>query len=301
MPAFSELIEHSVTRIPTDEQAALRLDSRSARSTTPVRLAVLTPAYNDPLGLKRTYDSLVSQNIPLTWFLVDDGSSPILELPTRHPPFDVQLIRLVKNSGITNALNTGLAEIFCQDFDFLARLDAGDVALPGKFRKQLDELLRNSQLGALGTWVRLIDAEGKELLTRRLPATHAQILARHRRTSGMVHSSVMLRLDVLREVGFYSPSYPYAEDFDLWLRVQKKADLGNIPEVLLAVEVRPGSISTSKRRTQVRSRISLVLREFNPMVPQAYVGLVANLFLYCVSYSQSLRIKRWLTKLRCTS
>lgn len=259
-------------------------------------IAVLTPVFNDPIGLARTLASLRSQNISFDWILVDDGSLPHVEVDTEDLPFCVHCINLKKNLGITRALNTGLKYILDNNYDFIVRLDAGDVALPDRFQLQLQAMQQDQSLGVIGSWVRLVDPNGQTLLIREMPETNAAIRDRHKRTSGMVHSSVMIRTDVIREVGTYREEYPYAEDFDLWLRIHRVAMLANVPKVLLEVEVRPNSISTGRRKTQVKSRIRLLCREFNLLSPGAYVGLLTNCLLYMTSFSQALIIKKLLQR-----
>ncbi|WP_430452905.1 glycosyltransferase [Rhodopirellula europaea] len=259
------------------------------------RLAVLTPVFNDATGLVRTLESLKLQQVLFDWVIVDDGSQPAITVPD-NLPFKVKLIRLDPNRGITSALNTGLSHIFQQNYDRIARLDAGDVALPGRFAKQMDAMDSNPQLGALGTWVRLVDEQDQPILVRELPVGNRAIRRRHQRTSGMVHSSVMLDASVAQTAGLYNDTYRYAEDFDLWLRIGRLAELDNLPEILLEVEVRPDSISTGRRKTQVASRMRLLRREFSFKSLGSYTGLIANVGLYLVSFSFSMRAKRLLQR-----
>ena len=264
-------------------------------------LAVLTPVYNDAGGLARTLESLRTQKVDFDWILVDDGSKEPVVIDDENLPFRIHCIRLDPNGGITAALNAGLQYILPHQYRWIARLDAGDEACPDRFLRQQKALENDPSLGAVGSWVECVDPAGNSLLIREMPASNEAIARRNKRASGMVHPAVTMRSETIRQVGMYREEYPAAEDFDMWLRIQKVAKLANIPEVLLRMEVRPGSISTGRRSTQVNSRIRLLLREFNWLSPRNYAGLIVNLALSLVSHSQSLTIKRFLRSLRRTS
>ena len=143
-------------------------DSQKQIMTGICHVAVLTPVYQDPDGLKRTMDSLKAQTIhDFDWIVVDDGSQPPIEMDNEDLPFNVRIIPLERNQGITAALNAGLEYILESGYDFVARLDAGDVALPDRFAKQLNFLRMHAEYGAVGSWVELVDPTGTTLLVPR--------------------------------------------------------------------------------------------------------------------------------------
>ena len=73
--------------------------------------------------------------------------------------------------------------------------------------------------------------------------------ARH----AMAHSSIMMRTDVLRQVGGYW-SLPYGEEYDLMLRIGEVAELANLDRVLLHYRVHQASMNGSGMR---RMRVSV--------------------------------------------
>ena len=60
-------------------------------------------------------------------------------------------------------------------------------------------------------------------------AIRIQILTRW----GFNHSSVLIRAEALRAAGGYDDSLPFAEDWDLWLRIDMKWRLENLAPVPL--------------------------------------------------------------------
>ena len=99
------------------------------------RTAILSPYYNYPTGLARTLGSLAHEREDFTVYLVDDGNTPALEITGTYP-FPIRIVQLEKNSGIVAALNAGLKEILSGNFDFIARIDAGDNWITGRLAAQ---------------------------------------------------------------------------------------------------------------------------------------------------------------------
>ena len=56
------------------------------------------------------------------------------------------------------------------------------------------------------------------------------------------HPTVMCRLEIFKEVGFYSTEHPSAEDFALFFKVTRQFKVANIPEVLVIYREVAGSI-----------------------------------------------------------
>jgi glycosyltransferase involved in cell wall biosynthesis len=156
-----------------------------------------------------------------------------------------------QNAGAPVASNRGLE--LC-DTEFVARLDADDLALPTRLEKQLAHLRAHPQVGLVGTQFKWL-CQGRTGNTRPIPCDHRAIDARHMSgRHGLVHSSMMCRTQLLREVGGYWP-YGVGEDYDLFLRVGERAELANLDEVLLHVRVVPGSLQ-SQNMPRLRSLVA---------------------------------------------
>jgi glycosyltransferase involved in cell wall biosynthesis len=263
------------------------------------KIAVLVPVFNDPDGLRRTLHGLVRQTAPYHLYIVDDGSDTPINVSTElRSKGQVDIIRLNTNGGIAGALNAGIERVLSRPHSYLVRLDAGDVPHCRRLERQAELLDNEPEIGVVGTWVRLVDQRGRALLIRRFPETDRAIRRRHRTGSGFVHSATMIRIDALPPNPVYSQGYPYAEDFDLWLRIQRDWRLHNLPEILLDVEVDPASTSTAQRPTQVRSRLRLLRRELALLSPLSITGYVAAQAAARLPYRASLQLKRCAATIR---
>jgi glycosyltransferase involved in cell wall biosynthesis len=254
-------------------------------------LAVLIPFYGSPQGLHRSLLSLAAESVPHDVIVVDDGNSIPLAVPTEiHPR--VIVLRHQINRGITAALNTGLDFILRAGYPFIARLDAGDTNINSRFLKQLDYLYQHPTCKLVGSFAAYRTSGGRELFCNAQPCTPEAILRGMHRQSCFTHSAVLLRTDVFIYVGFYNDFYPAAEDYDLFFRIAERFPTANIPEPLVAYEISPHSISVLRRRTQVRSRLRIVLAHFNPLLVASWRGVLESLAALMLPRSATVRFNQ---------
>jgi glycosyltransferase involved in cell wall biosynthesis len=133
-------------------------------------------------------------------------------------PFPVHLHRLSRNQGITEALNVGLEQIAAADFPYVARLDAGDLSLPGRFAAQVAFLEAHPDHAVVGSHVDMVDEDGRLLYVFAPPSDHEDLVRECHYRNPMSHPSVMMRMSALRSCGAYRETYPGGEDYELWLR-----------------------------------------------------------------------------------
>lgn len=254
------------------------------------RLVILMPVYNDQDGLARSLASLGDDGASFDVVVVDDGSTPPLVVPDALP-FRVELVRLDTNLGIVGALNAGLAHIAASGaYPYVARLDAGDLSLPGRLTAQMAFLDEHPDHAVVGGGADHVDHQGRFLFTFRPPTSHPRIVRYLRYRSPLVHASVMLRRSALDESGGYDPRFAGAEDLELYLRLAKRFQLGNLATVVLVREISPTSI-TSRRHATLRVRLRVLRHHFAPRSPDAYAGIVANLGFFLLPRQLVLRLR----------
>ena len=257
-------------------------------------VAILMPYYNYLAGLTRTLESLRAEPEPFTLYLVDDGSVPPLALQTTHYPFPIHIIALDKNSGIEAALNAGLAKILLTDHLFIARMDAGDLWVPGRLAAQRDFLLAHPDYAVVGSWAVAFDASGANKFLLRYPSGDTTIRNYLYLNSAFCHPAVMLRVSAVRAAGGYRTDFPATEDYEFFWRLLQFGKGENLPAVWLKYEVAMGSapsISFSKRRQQFASRLKLQWQFFNPLQPLSWWGILRTLLILAVPYKLLLKIK----------
>lgn len=203
--------------------------------------AVLMSCYAKdlPEWLSLALESMAAQTLrPTEVVLVFDG--PLTEglvaavdaFDAAHPGLLVR-VPLERNVGLGPALNAGLARCSC---DVVARMDADDFSRPARLERQLAKLAEGyDMVGCNATeFSGDIDSPNSE---RVMPETHDEIIRFAKRRAPFVHPAFVVRRSSLEAVGGYR-SVPYAEDFDLFIRLLRAGFRGyNLQEPLVAVRV----------------------------------------------------------------
>lgn len=184
---------------------------------------------------------------------VDDGSTDDGPAIVAHAAkADRRVVPLATGGvGIARAL---AAALDAARGEVVARMDADDVALPYRFARQLARLASDERLGAIGTRVEAFPdeavGEGMRLYVAwqnaiETPEEHARELFVE---APLCHPSAMMRREALERAGGFC-DVPWAEDYDLWLRLDAHGyRLAKVPEVLLRWRHRPGRATFSNPR-----------------------------------------------------
>ncbi|MCK8073694.1 glycosyltransferase [Vibrio sp. 1CM23M] len=198
-----------------------------------MKVSILIPCYNASKYIKGCIDSLLLQSMgDFEIVIVDDGSTDSsLEIIKSYSDKRIKLIDLEKNVGITNALNVGLR--YCEG-QFIARMDADDIALPYRLSKQVDYLEKHPDYIAVGSSIINFDEFGNESLIP-YPESNMDIISNlflFERT--ICHPSVMFRRSIVTNSKLeYSKKYIHCEDLYFWYQLSKLGKLHNIQEPLI--------------------------------------------------------------------
>lgn len=255
-------------------------------------VALLIPVFGDQDGLEYSLKRLPNE-LRLDVVIVDDGSQPPIKAPRTIGSHTVSVIRLERNCGIDRALNAGLQWILRREYDYVARLDAGDVALPGRFLKQVEFLEAHPDYALVGGQARFVDREGRVVFREYLPTEDEQIRRVMHTRNCFIHPAVMLRTSVIRKLGPYSEDFKAAEDYEYFFRILQQSKVANLPDEVVVCAFSPKGISLSRRRTQIISRLKVMLRYFDPTMVESYLGLLKSVLLCIAPILAVLTIKRY--------
>ncbi|KAB7528669.1 glycosyltransferase [Flagellimonas olearia] len=259
-------------------------------------IVVLIPHYNNFQGLLNSIKS-IQENILIDVLIVDDGSTTnhIDEnlLVLSKPDFvELDFIYLEQNKGIEHVLNLGLDKIKANTkYNYVARLDCGDLSQPNRLQIQKDYLDSNEEVGIVGSFVKFFDTDGNYVYNLEMPIDHGKIMRLMYVNAMFIHPTIMFKSKVLTKVGHYPTNYPAAEDYAFFFEILQHFKGGNIDEYLVHCELNPFGISMSRRKTQVRSRLRLILRYFKLGIYPIY-GLIRNSIIYILPNSFILFLKK---------
>jgi glycosyltransferase involved in cell wall biosynthesis len=257
-------------------------------------LLILIAHYNNPEGLEASLLS-IKETIPVDILIVDDGSSlkyNEARLQKIYPRGTIFFDALPTNQGVGAAANRALEIAMKKQYRFLGRLDCGDINYPDKYKKQLTYLNANPDVKLLGTWARVLDEDGTFLHMLKHPRDYDEIKNKMHLNSTFLNPSVVFASEILGTVGNYPERYKRAaQDFAFFFNVIKHYKAENLPEVLMDYMVESHSISTTKRRLQVKNRIHILCDNFYFGAYPIY-GLVRSCILYFVPRSLGTFIKK---------
>ena len=236
-------------------------------------MSIVMSVFNEECWVTESLSSLINQTYRnLEIILVDDGSTDAtVELVQKICQADsrVHLFRNSKNIGLPASLNVGIS---IARGDYIARMDADDVADLKRIEKQVNFLDSHPEVGILGTWCyKVIEGSNEQSLWKR-PVHHAEILFNEmaNASAAMVHPTVMMRRDVLPSRKPYNESYSCAQDKDLWSRLLLTTRFQNLAEPLLNYRVREKSISGSRKSEQRRLGASLAVNLVQKKIPNKW-------------------------------
>jgi len=193
------------------------------------------PAYNAERFLRQAIESVLAQTYAdFELLVVDDGSTDttpdILQEFVRRDP-RVRTHRMQPNGGAIAARNAGMAQTAGE---FIAAMDADDVCLPHRIQRQIDFMRANPGVGVLGSYVQLIDDQGRTGQIKKYPADAALMSWSMLFLNCFAHPAVMMRRSVLNLAQGYAPECKGgSEDYDLFQRLNGLVRFGTVREVLL--------------------------------------------------------------------
>ncbi len=190
-------------------------------STSAPLVSIVTPSFNQARFLEATMQSVLSQDHPRVEYIVVDGGSTdgSTEIIRRY---ESRLAWWVseRDEGQTDAINKGMAHAHG---DILAWLNSDDTYLPGAVASAVDCFSKWPEAGLIYGDASYIDESGRVI--GKFPAAQTNY---RRLRQGFVHipqQAAFFRGDLWRLLGPLDPSYYFAMDYDLWVRIARRAEL----------------------------------------------------------------------------
>jgi len=207
---------------------------------------VVIPAFNAEKYITQTLKSVVLQgDCVRSIIIVNDGSSDktgeiVDSFSKAHQDLKITLLNQA-NQGLANARNTGIK---AASAPYIALLDADDIWLDTKLRKQLQLFCKgqNLGLGAVYCGYTLINENSLPIIGKHLiiqPALRGKVYSKLL-TGNFISgsgSSILIKADVFKEVGYFDETLKASEDWDMWLRIARKYQFEYVDEPLVQIRV----------------------------------------------------------------
>jgi glycosyltransferase involved in cell wall biosynthesis len=163
---------------------------------------------------------------------VDDGSTD--RTKEVLAPYSEQFVYIYQeNKGVAAARNTGIR---VAKGKYIAFLDSDDIWMPKKLELQVDYLNKHANIalvyGDYTTFDETGTIEENFASSRGLQRPSGYIFRELLLKCLFQTSTVVIREEVLKAVGLFDERYLKGEDYDLWLRVAAKHQIGYLESVV---------------------------------------------------------------------
>ncbi len=249
------------------------------------RVSIIIPTYNRAAQVAEAVASVLAQSFrDFELLVVDDGSRD--KTSQALAPFggEITVLRHPRRRGVSAARNRGIA---AARGEWLAFLDSDDLWRPEKLAAQMAWLKANPGFHLCQTgeiWIR----HGVRVNP---PASHVKeggwIFFRALWRCLVSPSAVVLSRRLLEAHGGFDEGLPAAEDYDLWLRLSWRYQVGLVPEPLV-VKRGGHADQLSRQRGLDRWRIQALVKLLNePDLPEPHRAAARRtLAEKCAIYAQ---------------
>jgi glycosyltransferase involved in cell wall biosynthesis len=189
-------------------------EARGGRIALPL-VSIVTPSFNQAQFLEATLRSVLEQDYPRLEYIVIDGGSTdgSLEIIQRYADRLASWIS-EQDKGQTDAVNKGLG---LAHGEILAWLNSDDTYLPGAVSEAVRFLLAHPEVGMAYGKAFYIDEEGR--VVAHYPAARTDHKGLRRGVTKIPQQTMFFRSLLWRMVGPLDPTFFYAMDYDLWIRL----------------------------------------------------------------------------------
>lgn len=211
------------------------------------QVSVFMAAYNAADYIKQAIQSVLNQTFnDFELIIVNDGSTD--NTVDIIKSFDDKRIILVNNDQNKGLVYTRNLALKYATGKYLAIHDSDDISIPTRLEIQVNKLENEPNLAVIGSRALIIDKNGiltGEKLDVINGSDYIKSILFFENT--FVHSSIMMRTSVFKEVNGYE-TYPGAEDYDIFLRISLLYPLDNLEEYLVQYRIHSTNFSIIEKQ-----------------------------------------------------
>lgn len=207
-------------------------------------ISVIIPCFNAEKYLMETVESVIAQTytqweiVIVDDFSTDDTFKLALELAQREER--IKCFR-IEHSGLASVVrNFGAAKA---KGEYLAFLDSDDIWVPEKLKEQIKFIIRNKSCSMVYSMsISFGDVNFFSPRFELLPLLHKACRTYDdliEKGNSITCSSVLVKKDLFNAVNGFDEdiNLKAVEDYDLWIRLSQKTQIGFIPRILVKYRI----------------------------------------------------------------
>ncbi|MBL7921770.1 MAG: glycosyltransferase family 2 protein [Bacteroidia bacterium] len=206
------------------------------------------PVYNGAKYLHEAIKSILDQSfMDFEFLIINDGSTDDSEkiiLSFKDPR--IVFIKNESNMGLINSLNKGLK---IAKGNYIARMDADDVALPQRLELQVKEFESDPKAIAVGSDYFLLTEKRTSLKKNKNNSDYQKAVLFF--SPCFCHPTVMMKNIFAEKNLLYKKDYVHAEDYKLWTDLAFFGEFRNVAVPLLKYRSHATQISNQNHATQL--------------------------------------------------
>ncbi|MFC5772969.1 glycosyltransferase [Ectobacillus antri] len=228
------------------------------------KVSIIIPFYNCPYVAKAIESALAQTYYDIEVIVVNDGSTAFVEEVTK---FEGKIKYVEKtNGGTATALNAGIRLAIGE---YISWLSSDDIYEPDKISKQIQYL---QQTGGSIVYSPVIFIDGDSLPTSEsigvFPANRLLFL-RHLMLGCFINGcSVLVKKDILTNVGLFNENLPYTHDYDLWIRIALQYEFYYYDEPLVRYRIHE-NMGTKKHAPIILQETRMLQRQHRSALTRA--------------------------------
>lgn len=242
----------------------------------PPKITCIIPCFNEkPSILLESLASVANQTyVNFECIVIDESTDTTIAKICKSfcdldPRFDY--VHPDQRLGLAGSLNLGIERA---EGELIARLDSDDICNLDRFAIQVAFLEENPDIDILGSSLDVIDDEGVFIARRRYASSHVEIEKKFIFSNGVAHPTVMFRKSLLSIMGRgYDPTFLFAEDLELWLRLlNKNVKFANLSQPLVQYRQQ----HTNRRKENWKCNLRARVKNFSPPYRfKKIIGIIA--------------------------
>lgn len=258
-------------------------------------ISIVTPVFNGERYIGETIDSIIRQDMPIEYIIIDDGSddytgSVVADKLERYRGNGV-VIKYFRqeNAGEQQAVNTGMEMITGKYFMIV---NADDPLEPLAVKELYQALENNTDYVAVYPDWMIIDENSELVKYMECPDWDMKRMVREHRCIPSV--GVMYRSEIIDIVGYRDPQFIYIGDFDYFYRVGLVGDYLHLQSYLANWRRYLEQMTAVDNPARAEQRKLLIDKFYSLLGSESYINVKeeAYAWAYLVAATESRQLNR---------